>query len=167
MELIVAIDGRSRTVRVSKGSDGVYLVAIDDGPVRRVHADDLGAGDWALRLDGARRVVGAHVVGDQIAVQVDGRGLVGTAIDARTAALRLGAGGGEGRVATQMPGAVVRVLVVEGQHVSAGDPVVVVEAMKMENELRAPIDGVVATLHVAPGQAVETGAALVTIEPVS
>jgi len=53
--------------------------------------------------------------------------------------------------------------VAEGQQVDAGAGLVVVEAMKMENELRAPRPGKVQTVHVAVGQAVEKGASLVTL----
>src|SRR5256884_6515780 len=65
-------------------------------------------------------------------------------------------------VRAPMPGLVVRVEVADGQRVDAGAGLVVVEAMKMENELRAPRAGVVQTVHVTAGQAVEKGAALVT-----
>ena len=64
-----------------------------------------------------------------------------------------------------MPGLIVRVEVTAGQRVEAGAGLVVVEAMKMENELRASRPGVVETVHVAAGQAVEKGAALVTLGP--
>ncbi len=62
-----------------------------------------------------------------------------------------------------MPGKVVAVLVAEGDAVELGQGIVVVEAMKMENELRAAADGVVKTVHVAAGEAVTGGAPLVTI----
>ena len=73
---------------------------------------------------------------------------------------------GSGIVVAPMPGLVVRVEVAAGQRVDAGAGLVVVEAMKMENELRAPRAAVVAAVHVAPGQAVEKGAPLVTLESV-
>ena len=73
------------------------------------------------------------------------------------------ASGGGTMVRAPMPGLVVRVAVAAGQRVDAGTGVVVVEAMKMENELRAPRAGVVETVHVAVGQAVEKGAPLVTL----
>jgi pyruvate carboxylase subunit B len=63
-----------------------------------------------------------------------------------------------------MPGLVVRVEVAVGQQVEAGAGLVVVEAMKMENELRAPRAGVVAAVLVTVGQAVDKGAPLVTVE---
>jgi len=69
-----------------------------------------------------------------------------------------------GTIQAPMPGLVVRVAVAEGQRVEAGAELVVVEAMKMENQLRAPRAGVVAKVHVAVGEAVEKGAPLVTVE---
>jgi pyruvate carboxylase subunit B len=63
-----------------------------------------------------------------------------------------------------MPGMVVRVEVEVGQRVDAGAGLVVVEAMKMENEIRASRPGVVAEVHVGVGQPVEKGAPLVTID---
>ncbi|HWP03271.1 MAG TPA: acetyl-CoA carboxylase biotin carboxyl carrier protein subunit [Gemmatimonadaceae bacterium] len=63
-----------------------------------------------------------------------------------------------------MPGLVVRVTVNVGARVRAGQGVVVVEAMKMENELRAPADGIVSAVRVQPGTAVEKGAVLLEFE---
>jgi biotin carboxyl carrier protein len=62
------------------------------------------------------------------------------------------------------PGLVVEVEVEVGQTVRAGQGVVVVEAMKMENELKAPADGVVASIAVQPGQTVDKGAVLLVLE---
>ena len=56
-----------------------------------------------------------------------------------------------------MPGRVLKVLVAEGDAVEAGTPLVVVEAMKMENELAAARSGTVRKIHVSPGQNVESG----------
>jgi biotin carboxyl carrier protein len=63
-----------------------------------------------------------------------------------------------------MPGRVVRVLVEPGSAVKAGNPLLVLEAMKMENQLRSPVDGVVAELEVVAGQVVATGDKLVVVE---
>jgi biotin carboxyl carrier protein len=70
---------------------------------------------------------------------------------------------GDGRIVAPMPGRVVRVMVAAGDRVTARQPVVVVEAMKMENELRAPHDGVVRTVSVSAGTAIEAGAELLVI----
>jgi pyruvate carboxylase subunit B len=62
-----------------------------------------------------------------------------------------------------MPGLVLRVNVEVGQHVAEGAGLMVLEAMKMENEIRAPTAGEVTTIHVGPGEAVEKGVTLVEI----
>ncbi len=80
-----------------------------------------------------------------------------------------GAGGGEGsgEVVAPMPGKVVRLLVQEGDAVSEGQCVAVVEAMKMENELAAKCAGRVTRTSVGVGESVETGKVLVVIERTS
>jgi biotin carboxyl carrier protein len=72
----------------------------------------------------------------------------------------------EGRqnVMATMPGRIVRVLVSVGDRVTARQAVVVVEAMKMENEMRAPKDGVVRDVRVTPGDAIDAGAVLLVID---
>ena len=64
-----------------------------------------------------------------------------------------------------MPGLVVKVLVEDGQEVQAGDGLVIVEAMKMENELRAEGDGVVASVRVQPGDTVDRDELLIEFRP--
>lgn len=71
---------------------------------------------------------------------------------------------GDGAIVAIMPGKVTRVLVEEGQEVEDGEAVCVLEAMKMENELRADRDGVVGAVHVSPGDDVEKDQVLVTLE---
>lgn len=66
-------------------------------------------------------------------------------------------------VRSPIPGLIFDVPVEEGQDVQAGDILAIVEAMKMENELRAPRDGVVRRTHAAPGDSVEKGQVLVTM----
>ena len=67
---------------------------------------------------------------------------------------------GAWQLAAPMPGKVTQVLVENGQSVKAGQALLVIEAMKMENELRAPADGVIAQVVVQPGHTVEAGAVL-------
>ncbi|MXV89994.1 MAG: biotin/lipoyl-binding protein, partial [Acidimicrobiia bacterium] len=76
-----------------------------------------------------------------------------------------GAGGGGGEVRTPMQGTVVKVLVAVGDTVAAGDPVVVLEAMKMENNLLAACNGTVSEVRVAAGDLVGGGDLVVLIEP--
>ncbi|MBI1723186.1 MAG: biotin/lipoyl-binding protein [Gemmatimonadetes bacterium] len=92
------------------------------------------------------------------------------ALDERTLAIRAMAGQGApppvaGALLAPMPGLVVRVLVAEGDRVAAGAALVVVEAMKMENELKALAPGMVRRVRVEPGTGVEKGAVLVELDP--
>jgi pyruvate carboxylase subunit B len=125
----------------------------------------LGGASWTVAaqpLEGDGRWV-MGVVGERVEVAVRDEHTRDDA--ALRTAVPTGAGAGEGPavVRAPMPGLVVRVEVADGQRVDAGAGLVVVEAMKMENELRAPRAGVVQTVHVAVGQAVEKGTPLVTV----
>ena len=64
-----------------------------------------------------------------------------------------------------MPGKVVRVLVAVGDAVKARQPIVVIEAMKMENELRASADGTIAEIHAREGESVDAGSLLAVVTP--
>ncbi len=75
-----------------------------------------------------------------------------------------GHAGGKAELKAMMPGRVVNVLVNVGNTVTAHQGVVVVEAMKMENELKSPKEGTVTTIKVKPGQTVEKGELLIVIE---
>jgi biotin carboxyl carrier protein len=121
----------------------------------------LGKDSWTVacqRLEGRRWALGA--AGERFDVEVqDDRA---KQIEALTGQGRKPAGGGV--VKAPMPGLVVRVEVREGASVEAGEGLVVVEAMKMENELRATHKGVVERVHVKAGDRVEKGAELVTLK---
>ena len=67
------------------------------------------------------------------------------------------------KVETPMPGVIIEVSVREGQSVKAGDKVAILEAMKMENEIGATKDGVIAAIHVSKGASVNEGDPIVTI----
>ena len=116
-----------------------------------VAAQALGEGRWALGAVGER--VEVEVVDDRT-----------KQIQALTGQRRNVPDGGV--IRAPMPGLVVRVEVGVGDRVTAGTGLVVVEAMKMENELRAQRPGVVATIHIEVGQAVEKGMPLVTLAEV-
>lgn len=165
MKLEVTLDGEMRTVDVV-AVDGGWSVSVDDGPHQMVTGHAFGAVSWALSREGeTRRVIDVALEGDRAFV-VDGvTPLRGEVIDPRDAALHGGGGASEGVLVSQMPGAVVRVPVAEGDAVEAGQVVCVVEAMKMENEFKAPFAGTVARIAVAPGQAIDAGAVLVELTP--
>lgn len=74
-------------------------------------------------------------------------------------------GGGTGLIATPMPGKIVEVLVEQGAAVKAGEPLLILESMKMQNEIAADVDGVVKTIHFKAGDLANFGDPLVEIEP--
>lgn len=93
-------------------------------------------------------------------------------VDERTRHIRsltgdTGGNAGPPHLKAPMPGLVVRVTVTDGQLVQAGEGLIVLEAMKMENELRSPAAGTVAAIRVVPGQAVEKGQVLIEFAPVA
>ncbi len=102
-------------------------------------------------------------------LRIDGVPLEADVADERTRAIRSLTGGAAGErgprpVRAPMPGLVIRIEVEVGDRVAAGDGVAIIEAMKMENELKAESTGRVARIHVSAGDAVEKGALLVELE---
>lgn len=121
-------------------------------------------GPWSLLVEGRSHTADLVEDGDELVVSVAGatyRVRVETGGAAAPTPARR-AGGGE-RLAAPMPGRVVAVLVRPGDRVEAGSPLVVLEAMKMENEFRASTGGRVAEVCVEPGQAVNAGDLLVVL----
>jgi biotin carboxyl carrier protein len=86
-------------------------------------------------------------------------------IDPRRKALRMADAADSGAVITQMPGRIIKILVELGQHVEKGEPVVVVEAMKMENQLKAPADGTVRAIRISEGALVDAKTTLIELDP--
>ena len=72
--------------------------------------------------------------------------------------------GGAGALITQMPGKIVKVMKKEGEKVTKGETVLILEAMKMENEIKSGADGIVKSINVKEGQALEAGFLMVEIE---
>jgi biotin carboxyl carrier protein len=155
-----------RLVRVEvQGRDGRFTVTLDGRP-HEVDAVDTSLGFLSLLVGGRSHEAGLTptptgytvVLRDEI-VSVDLTATTGAA-----AAPVRRATSGPLRLTAPMPGKIVRVTVVVGQEVAAGEGLVVMEAMKMENELKAPRAGRVKDLGVREGQAVESGALLATLE---
>lgn len=157
-EVEVDIDGE--TVRVGDVTATARLEDVAGSAVRVVTI-----GRDVHRLVSRR---GAHR--GRYTIQVAGYRLDVEALDERARAIRKLTGAsaartGPAHLVAPMPGLIVRVSVTEGDRVHAAQGVVVMEAMKMENELRAPADGVVKRLLVEAGMAVEKGAMLLEVEP--
>lgn len=170
MQLDLEIGGRVRRVHIER-SDRGYRVAVDD---RRFDVDARSVGREAMSLlvddgQGVVRSVDATVTarpgGAPLDVTVDG--VVVPATPVSSFGRRVGesaAGAGPQQVTSPMPGKVLRVLVAPGDAVEPRQGLVVIEAMKMENELRAGRAGRVKAVRVVPGQSVEAGAPLVLVE---
>ncbi len=159
----VEIDGKTFEVEVLAEAGG-YSVSIDGGEAKTVDVCEPSSGVWSVLSGGLSYEVGLQQVGDAWNVDIYGSHHEVRAIDPRRKALRLAGGSDQGLLKTSMPGRVVRLLVEEGQSVVKGDPMSVVEAMKMENEMKAPADGQVAKIFVTQGVAVEAGASLILVE---
>ncbi len=165
MRYFVTIDGREQTVDIQARPTGDLAVSLDGRPVDAdvVTLDD---GSLSIRIDG--RVLDLTVEGEPPEVGVVASGhrayvrVESERLRAAVAAKRGGLGGAEKSLSAPMPGRVAKVLVSIGDEVKAGQGVLVVEAMKMENELRAKGAGRVAEIHVQPGETIEAGARLIT-----
>lgn len=171
MHFDLDIAGRVRRLHVER-RDGRYQVAVDD---RVFIVDPQRAGRDTLSLlvqegGGAVRSVDATVAVRPGSATLDVT-LDGHTVPARLVS-RFGARAGEGaaagtgpqHVTAPMPGKVVRLLVAPGDVVAPRQGLVVIEAMKMENELRAARAGRVRAVRVTEGQSVESGALLVLVE---
>ena len=157
------VDGATIRVEV-RGGDGQYRVTLDGRP-RDIDARETGRHFLSLLVDGRSSEAGIEktpggytVVLEDDVVQVDLRDA------SRGASAPVRRKDGPARVTAPMPGRIVRVLVVPGEDVAADQGLVVVEAMKMENELKAPRAGRVQGVPAREGQPVDTGALLVVLE---
>jgi biotin carboxyl carrier protein len=164
---VATVAGRATMVEVS-GRDGRYRVVVGDH-VLEVDARRVAGGQYSLLIDGIVHVADVTPT-DRGGGRVDIDGatyLVEVEEYARhVIRTRAGAGARDGRqvITTPLPGKVTHVAVAPGDHVKAGDTVVVIEAMKMENEFKATAAGTVAEVRIQPGQAVNAGDLLVLID---
>jgi biotin carboxyl carrier protein len=142
------IDGRSVEMEVREGADGRYLLIING----RVY--DCRVGRSAAQPEKAEVRVRGQVYSLALA---DPKRLRATATSAAQA-------DGSAQIIAQMPGKVVRVYVEAGAQVEAGDSVLVVEAMKMQNEMKSPKAGTVTIINTKTGATVNAGEVLAVIE---
>jgi len=167
-----------------------YYVALDpdpSAPTTVVDLVELPSGAPEAHIDGRRVDLDVVALRAQLSVRVDGRVVdlttegappeIGAVASGHRSYVRVEsermrsaerakkttAGGAEKVVRSPMPGRVVKVLVTKGQAVTLGQGLVVLEAMKMENEVRARAAATVAEVHVSAGSAVEGNAKLVTL----
>ena len=168
MQYEIEVGGRTRHVTVTR-TGATFAVSVDghtwqvdaariDGQSLSLILDRAFSKDAIVTTDPATGGLTIAVDGVPIALTLDGRRHRRAGADAGQV------GSGPQTVLAPMPGKVVRILVKPGDAVEARQPVVVVEAMKMENELRAARPGTVAEVHAREGQSVEAGARLIVIQ---
>ena len=138
------IGGRRVSLELVPKSDGTFVALFEDGRVLR-----------------SRVLPGRH----ETRVRIRGRETALRLFDPRDEASASGTGSGTAEVVAAMPGRVLEVRVSRGDRVEPGDLLLILEAMKMQNEIRAEAARVVAEVACAPGQAVDVGALLVRFEP--
>ena len=127
----------------------------------------IGFENGVLTVDGIAydvKLEEKSAVVDGVEHQIEAAGMTMRVDKPKKTAPKKKAAAGAGSVTAMMPGAILKVLVAEGDVVQEGEVVVILEAMKMENEIHAHRSGVVRKVHVAPGDGVENGQALVDIE---
>ena len=167
MNYEVTVGDQSFSVDVEEGADGGLQIHVD-GRLVEVDARFPEAGVLHLLRGGEAIDMDLQSTERGWDVTLRGNRYPVEVLDERSRALRAlgvgpGATGGGEVVSTSMPGKVVALLVAEGDEVEAGQGLVVVEAMKMENELCASAEGRVEKVCVSQGDAVEGGTALLVI----
>jgi biotin carboxyl carrier protein len=163
VRLEAEVAGRRVPVEVRGRGDGSYEVTIGERRLE-LEARPSGASALSLLVGGRSHDVAVERTPTGFRVHVAGEVMEVGLSEAASVAMGSPAGSGPGRVIAPMPGKIVRVLVAPGREVEAGQGVVVVEAMKMENELKAARAGTVRVVHVREGQAVDGGTLLVELE---
>lgn len=174
MQYTLVVGDTARSVTLQR-QGAAWRVTVD-GTSFDVHAADVDGRTLSLLIGaasgaGAGRSVPAVVMPGrepgELQVAVAGR-TIGVRVEANERSRRLGAGAasatGPQKIVAPMPGKVVRVLVTPGDEVQPRQGLVVVEAMKMENELRAVRAGRVVSVSVVEGQSVDAGAVLAVVE---
>ena len=171
MTFEIDLNGRTRSLSIERKADGRFRVLLDGTP-HDLDAARVGVYGLSLLLDGHEGVseevqVAPGGTQGELLVTLAGRTVAATVNGRRTRRAGADAAGGahgEQAVIAPMPGRVVRVLVSPGDEVAARQGVVVVEAMKMENELRSPKAGRIREVNVTPGTSVEAGRVLLVVE---
>jgi biotin carboxyl carrier protein len=167
MAFIATLVDQTYTVEIEEIGKSLYRVSVD-GNEFLVDGKKTGRTNYSLIVDNRSFEIEVDNDEDEYRVLVDGRTYHVNLVDER----RLRVGGaqsgvelqGRQKVSVPMPGKVTAVLVAEGDTVEKGQGLVIVEAMKMENEVRSPIAGEIKEIKVKPGDAVEAGAILLIVE---
>ncbi len=162
MKTEATIDGHPARLTI-QGTRLLYETVGAESIDREFSIMPLDAGAYSVFIENRSYTVIAASSGE---ISVNGRRISVEILDPRRLCARKGAGAGEGRqnIVAMMPGKVVRLMVAPGDMVVAGQGVIVVEAMKMQNEIVSPRDGRIAELKTNPDATVSPGEVLMVIE---
>ena len=165
MTFDVAIDGASKRLEVHRDGDRCRF-RLDDQNERHARLAEVEPGIYSVLIDGRSYEAHAEPGEDCAWVALRGRRFRVAVTDPRRWTRKgPGAQGPEREnITAPMPGKIVRILVAPGDAVEAGQGVLVVEAMKMQNEMKTRRGGRVASIHTREGETVSAGAVLATIE---
>ena len=162
----VTLAGKEHVVDVQELEAELYRVEVD-GRVQVVDAQKSERTVYSLLVDGRSYEANVTEQPNGLDILIEGDFYNATVIDERRRSLvRQGDMRAEGTqvIAAQMPGKVVAILVEPGQRVEAGQGLLVLEAMKMENEIKSPMEGEVKEIAVEVGGTVESGQKLAVVE---
>ncbi len=164
MKYVTTLNGKQFEIEIER--DGSLLV---NGERREVDFRAMGPSLYSILMENLSHelVIEERDEGD-IEVQLRGRLYTGKVLDERAQLMAQRSGGkmpdsGEATIKSPMPGLVVAIPVEVGQAVTAGQTVVILESMKMQNELKSPRDGVIQSIAVQAGQSVEQNKPLLVI----
>lgn len=160
------LNHQTHRIEVHPSGDSSFTVDIDGVP-RTVDSRRIGSNTYSLLIDGRSVVAEVAADGDQFTVTIAGEVFRLSLVDERRRRVTLGEPEeekGRREVRSLMPGKVVEILVEVGDTVVRDQPLLIMEAMKMQNELASEVQGVVREVHIGTGTAVDSGAALVVIE---
>ena len=167
MAFIAKLGEQSYTVEIEENGKSVYRISVD-GNEFLVDGKKTGRTNFSLIVDNRSFEIEVDNTDDEYRVLVDGRNYRIHLVDERRVRVGAAQSGlqlqGRQMVSVPMPGKIIAVLVAIGDAVEMGQGLVIVEAMKMENEVRSPISGEVKEIKVKPGDTVEGGALLVIVE---
>ena len=158
---VVLRDGDEERVVAARREDRGWALQFGDRELV-AGGERLPDGTFAVTLDGVRRQSLVLVHGPETAVFVDGESWRLVELDPLARGLRTTIPTA-GRLTAPMPGRIIRLMVEAGEIVRRGEPLMIIEAMKMEHTVTAPVDGVVEAVRFAVGDLVEEGAELISL----
>tara|TARA_A100001037_G_scaffold232365_1_gene210773 strand:- start:1030 stop:1437 length:408 start_codon:yes stop_codon:yes gene_type:complete len=118
--------------------------------------------EYEVELEKQNGLWNVTIEGKSFNIEIEGSSIEDTSVSKRKKATR---GKKSGTISSTIPGKVVSISAKEGQMVSEGDVVMILEAMKMQNEIQAPLSGTVTAINCKPGDSVEANSPLIIIQP--